>query len=517
MTGTNGTKRAHEESGVGDRRVKREARTDDQLGGIFGLQLYETRAEGLGFTGTLELPDFLEAGRSQAQSLSNAQNSHQNQSRNSQTQNTQNPEPHNTNGQNRDQNGLTPRGQQLTLSEHQALLNVPRTGAVGTTQGPKQAAAALYQAQPVVGSALSYRSGVNTPIHVAAAQYKAAMRFDPKRKFLPPDHAAPSPAPAAVASPVLGPAPMAPPVQPATSYGFSALNASNPAPADKDKADDPSKLNDALAAAGVDIQREEELLSSNYRIPLNSMLLYTQRQRPLYGQQTPFLQPYHLAVFMNRVGRENGMTQNFMLDTEMLEFMSSACKEWISGLVDKIVAMSRHRRRGIPALTGVSGAQGASARQKVIPPSQRSEISKDLRELAHRQKTLEERRVEKRALLGLERSGDVAPETSSKNGSDETLHRAANATAAMMTMNKKYSWMTSGAVGGGKDDVKLTVGKDSGQKQSTLILARGDNGLRFRDIRVGNMITTRDLLCVIEDERMGTAKAVVKGYARLRD
>ncbi|RKP30773.1 hypothetical protein METBISCDRAFT_7459, partial [Metschnikowia bicuspidata] len=285
----------------------------------------------------------------------------------------------------------------------------------------------------------------------------------------------------------------------------------------KDKADDPSKLNDALAAAGVDIQREEELLSSNYRIPLNSMLLYTQRQRPLYGQQMPFLQPYHLAVFMNRVGRENGMTQNFMLDTEMLEFMSSACKEWISNLVDKIVAMSRHLRRGIPALSGGSGAQGASARQKVIPPSQRSEISKDLRELALRQKTLEERRVEKRALLGLERSGDVAPETSSKNGSDETLHRAANATAAMMTMNKKYSWMTSGAAAGGKDDVKLTVGKDSGQKQSTLILARGDNGLRFREIRTGNMITTRDLLCVIEDERMGTAKAVMKGYARLKD
>lgn len=281
------------------------------------------------------------------------------------------------------------------------------------------------------------------------------------------------------------------------------------------KPDDPSKLNDALAAAGVDIQREEELLSSNYN--RSALSLHQQqlanRQRQTYGPLNAFLHPYHVALFMNKVARENGVVQNFMVDPEMLEFMSAACKEWLSNIITKTVALSRHRRRGIPALN-----RNGAGKPKTIHPSQRSELSKELRNLALRQKELEERRVAKRLALGLEKSDEVAPETGNKAGAEETLHRAANATAAMMTMNprKKYSWMTSGGSSGG-DEAKLTVSKDGGPKQSTLISSRGDNGLRFREIRTGNMITTKDLLGVLEEERMGTSKAVVKGYAKLKD
>lgn len=289
--------------------------------------------------------------------------------------------------------------------------------------------------------------------------------------------------------------------------------ASNNSAADKDK-NDPSKLNDALAAAGVDIQREEELLSSNYsRTTFNyQQQQIANRQRQSYGQLSAFLHPYHLAVFMNKVARGNGVQQNFMVDPEMLDFVSSACKEWLSNIVGKTAALARHRRRGIPAFNPKNGG----AKQKTIPPSQRSEVSKELRNLALKQKEQEERRVAKRALLGLEKSDDVAPETSNKAGAEETLHRAANATAAMMTQNpsrKKYSWMTSGA-DSGVEDTKSSA-KES--KQSSLLSARGDNGLRFREIRTGNMITTKDLLGVLEDERMGTTKAVIKGYAKLKD
>lgn len=310
------------------------------------------------------------------------------------------------------------------------------------------------------------------------ANYRPNNRFDPKRTY--------------------------PPGMPAQN---TAANGNRP--------DDPSKLNDALAAAGVDVERESELLATNYN---RTALSYQQqqlanRQRQAFGPLNAFLQPYHVALFMNRVARENGVVQNFMVDTEMLEFMSAACKEWISNIVTKTVALSRHRRRGIPALN-----KATAGKPKAVHPSQRSEISKELRNLALRQKEAEERRVLKRLTLGLEKLDEVAPETGSKTGAEETLHRAANATAAMMTLNlskKKYSWMTSGA--GGGDEVKLSSNKDGGPKQSSLISQRGDNGLRFREIRTGNMITTKDLLGVLEEERMGTSKAVIKGYAKLKD
>lgn len=316
---------------------------------------------------------------------------------------------------------------------------------------------------------------------MATGGYRPSNRFDPKRTF-PPGMSVPS-----------------------SSAGGSGL-----------KPDDPSKLNDALAAAGVDIQREEELLASNSN--RSALSLHQQqlanRQRQTFGPLNAFLHPYHVALFMNKVARENGVVQNFMIDPEMLEFMSAACKEWISNIVTKTVALSRHRRRGIPALNRSNGGK-----PKTVHPSQRSEISKELRNMALRQKELEERRVLKRLTLGLEKSDEVAPETANKTGAEETLHRAANATAAMMTLNpsrKKYSWMTSGS-GGGGDEVKLSASKDGGPKQSSLISTRGDNGLRFREIRTGNMITTKDLMGVLEEERMGTSKAVVKGYAKLKD
>lgn len=325
--------------------------------------------------------------------------------------------------------------------------------------------------------------------------YKPSIRFDPKKTYPPP------------AGMPMGGSSMA---------GYSVPGAASGQ--DKDKPADPSKLNDALAAAGVDIQREEELLSTqNNRAALNlHQQQLANRQRQNFGPLSSFLHPYHVALFMNRTARENGVAQNFMIDPEMLDFMSAACKEWISNIVMKTIALARHRRRGIPAFNNKNGPAG---KQKTIPPLQRSEISKELRNLALKQKEQEERRVAKRLALGLEKSDEVAPETGNKAGAEETLHRAANATAAMMTMNpsrKKYSWMTSGA-SDSSDVGKASPAKDNTSKQSTLISTRGDNGLRYREIRTGNMVTTKDLLGVLEEERMATSKALIKGYAKLKD
>lgn len=288
----------------------------------------------------------------------------------------------------------------------------------------------------------------------------------------------------------------------------------------KTKNDDTSKLNDVIASAGVDIQREEELLAQQYTnrtAPLSFAQQQAQRQRQYVAQMNAFLNPYHVAAFMNKVARENGVVQNFVHDSELLELMSASCQQWLSALVTKTVLLSRHRRKGIPSLNKTGGANNKKAPANNAP---RSEISKELRNLASKQKELEEKRVNKRILLGLEKS-DASAEGANGNraGAEETLHRAANATAAMMAMNpgrKKYSWMTSNsggadeAVGGGGD-------KDGKGKQSSIISIRGDNGLRFREIRTGDAITMKDLLGVIEEERIGTEKAIIKGYAKLKD
>lgn len=284
----------------------------------------------------------------------------------------------------------------------------------------------------------------------------------------------------------------------------TAPSRAKPAPAE-----DPSKINDALAAAGVDIQREEELLAQQHANRAASYsYLQTYRQRPT--QLGAFLSPYHVAAFMHKVARENGILQNFAHDPELLELMSVLCHEWLSGLVEKTIALARHRRRGVPALI----QKGKKASVSAAP---RSELSKELRNMAVRQKELEERRVSKRIALGLEKNAD-ADAANGKAGAEETLHRAANATAAMMTLNpgrKKYLWMTADAGGGAGGESGAVEDKE--KKQSSLISVRGDNGLRFREIRLGNLVTMKDLLGVIEDERVGTQKAVLKGYAKLKD
>lgn len=277
--------------------------------------------------------------------------------------------------------------------------------------------------------------------------------------------------------------------------------------------DDTSKLNDAIAAAGVDIHQEEELLLQqqlNRRSDVsNDLKQYLKASKP-----PAFLNPYHTASFMNKVARENGVYQNFLQDGELLELISASCENWIANILTKTVVLSRHRRRGVPNLTS-KNKKGTNAAN--IP---RSELSKEIRNLASKQKELEERRVAKRILLGLEKSASdpTNEDVDGKAGAEETLHRAANATAAMMTMNpgrKKYSWMTSNS--GANEVAKAGAETDGKGKQSTIISVRGDNGLRFREIRSGNLITLKDLLGVIEDERMGTEKAIIKGYAKLKD
>lgn len=249
-----------------------------------------------------------------------------------------------------------------------------------------------------------------------------------------------------------------------------------PAPAD------PDKLSDALLSAGVDLKAEEALLNSTVN-NLPNRLDQIQGdlnvvQKPII-LNTPFLDPRQLSAFMSKVVNVNGIKQNFDSEDSILQLMTNACEDWMTNIVTNAVIISRHRRRS-------------------IKQRKRSELSKALRELAVQQKAQEDKRIQKRKNLGIDQ------EEQSKLGTEETQHKATNATVAMMTAGKKkkYSWMTGGGSGGGGS--KTTSGAP-------------DGGIRFREAREEPGIAVRDLLSSLEKKRFGVEKVLTKGYSKLKD
>ncbi|MDC6272240.1 hypothetical protein PP707_08055, partial [Acetobacter pasteurianus] len=291
---------------------------------------------------------------------------------------------------------------------------------------------------------------------------------------------------------------------------------------------DSSKLNDAIAAAGVDIQKEEELLQQR-QLNRKPGAPSEKQDGSKLQTQVPLLNPYHLSAFLAKVSKTHQIHQNFLEDGNLLNLISDACEDWLSHIASKALILSRHRRRGTQFSLKKGGLSSLTQLSQ-----QRSAVSKELRNLALRQKEMEEKRVQKRIALGLEKSSGNGTDDAAngKPGSEETLHRAANATAAMMaTGKKKYSWMSSGGGGAGSigslgDDARGSGvgiggggvgGGDSKTKQSAILSTRGDNGLRYRDLRSTNAIVLKDLLNALEGEKKGTQHAITKGYAKLRD
>lgn len=248
-----------------------------------------------------------------------------------------------------------------------------------------------------------------------------------------------------------------------------------PAPAD------PDKLSDALLSAGVDLKAEEALLNSTVN-SLPKMDQVDQGSNVVQQQlilNTPFLDPRQLSGFMQKVANANGVKQSFDNESSILQLMTNACEEWMTNIVTNAVIISRHRRRS-------------------IKQRKRSEISKALRDLAMQQKTQEDKRQQKRKNLGIDQ------DEPGKLGTEETQHKATNATVAMMTAGKKkkYSWMTGGGAGAG------------GSKAAS---SSADGGVRFREAREEPGIAVRDLLSSLEKKRMGVEKVLTKGYSKLKD
>ncbi|SCU87465.1 LAME_0D10176g1_1 [Lachancea meyersii CBS 8951] len=253
---------------------------------------------------------------------------------------------------------------------------------------------------------------------------------------------------------------------------------------------DPDKLSDALFSAGVDIREEEALLNSSMNITKNSGQHADPALNNTLPPQVPLLHPTQVADFMKKVGSEQNFNQDFSKAHDVLSLMSSACEAFMRDIITNSLVISRHRRRSIKLSSG-----------------RRSDVSRALRDIAIHQKEQEEKRVKRRISMGLEKETAEA-----KVETEETLHRASNATANMMIAGgkKKYSWLNAGPKAN-NNSVKV-LGKVSSD-----VAARGEIGIRYREAREEPGIVMRDLLNALENRRVGVNTVIPKGYARIRD
>uniref|UniRef100_A0A060T0M6 Transcription initiation factor TFIID subunit 4 n=1 Tax=Blastobotrys adeninivorans TaxID=409370 RepID=A0A060T0M6_BLAAD len=261
---------------------------------------------------------------------------------------------------------------------------------------------------------------------------------------------------------------------------------------------DPDQLSDALLSAGVDLKEEENLLSSSLSIADASrqhagMYGAGPDASAAYGRYvspaTEFLNAQILRQLVRKSASDEGVRYLSEKDSEIVRFLSVACQEWLSDIITNAVVLNRHRRR---------------SRNDV-----HSDISRALRNIAIKDKEREERRLAERALQesAREAGGDGSEKGAKKSAAvnEETQYRAANATAAMMTGKKKYSWLTGGA------------GASPGAGAPRPGAGRSDSGINYREAREEPQLALRDLLGALEERRFGVEGALVKGYAKLRN
>ncbi|KAK9457451.1 transcription initiation factor TFIID component TAF4 [Dipodascopsis uninucleata] len=270
--------------------------------------------------------------------------------------------------------------------------------------------------------------------------------------------------------------------------------------------EDPNDFSDALVSAGVDLQEEEQLLTSS--IPLrdaannirSGIAASTLNELDLDSNGLTELQRHRRMPFLE-----------LQMENDAMVLISLACREWLSNIVTAALIAARYRRD--------SGARSNA--------SNASDVSKALRQIAIKDKEREEKYQTERVDLeirnggtGISSDGDSSlsrgdPERGG-HASEEVMHRAANATAALMVSGgrKKYSWMT----GGSNNNAGGSPGGALSGTPSTRRDSMGTNqSLRLREAREESGLVMRDLLSVLEHERIGAEKAVAKGWAKIRD
>lgn len=262
---------------------------------------------------------------------------------------------------------------------------------------------------------------------------------------------------------------------------------------------DPEQLGDVLNAAGVDLREEESLLSTGLVNEPGGLagarLLHAPKDR---DYESMLLSYDKLRSIMGRIAGNSGLKLGIDdgsslggLNQDPLSLMSTSCEEWLSSILIEAAAYSRHRRLAMNATN----------------PSEQSSLSRALKQLVHKDKEAEKRHESMKVQLGLaDREGD-----GEDRGSEESMQRAANDTARMMTAavgrKKRFSWMSDSSTGGNS----ATSARMSGSRR------QGNDPAKFKETREENGIVMRDIIPALERKHMGVKKALIRGYAKLRN
>ncbi|KAK9466768.1 transcription initiation factor TFIID component TAF4 family-domain-containing protein [Lipomyces arxii] len=289
--------------------------------------------------------------------------------------------------------------------------------------------------------------------------------------------------------------------------------------------EDPNDYSDALLSAGVNLREEEQLLSLSLPVRTQS---FSSRQT-LTASGSSFLSATALedqsliqydsanddtffshrrTPFLDlRAVRHIITTQSNESKNDAAVLISLACQEWLSNILTASIITSRYRRESALRNTSTS-------------ISSYSDVAKALRQIAIKDKELEEKFQLARSSLEIHTGSTLNDSTRVHDGeklphvTEEVMHRAANATAALMVSGgrKKYSWMTNSS-GGGALAAQGSPAPGSVKKD----LGASSHGIRIREAREEQGIVMRDLLSVLEGERIGVDKAITKGWTRVRD
>ncbi|KAK9236916.1 transcription initiation factor TFIID component TAF4 family-domain-containing protein [Lipomyces kononenkoae] len=297
--------------------------------------------------------------------------------------------------------------------------------------------------------------------------------------------------------------------------------------------EDPNDFSDALLSAGVDLREEEQILSSSIPIRTQSFkaggigmtggllgpvpdisafdihagdILHAHRR-------TPFLDLHVVRQVVATLAMENDIQPPPLTvpssvaetkDNDVLVLISLACREWLSNILTSAIITSRYRRESGNSMTNAS------------------DVAKSLRQIAIQDKEREDKYKSSKAALearsGISGTGDGSgkPHDGEKglHATEEVMHRAANATAALMVSGgrKKYSWMTSGGSDSSSSGIGGSMGASPKKDSSS-----GSHGIRIREAKEEQGVVMRDLLTVLENERVGVQKALAKGWTRLKD
>lgn len=254
---------------------------------------------------------------------------------------------------------------------------------------------------------------------------------------------------------------------------------------------DPEQMGDVLNAAGVDLREEENLLSKGLVNEPGGLagarLLHAPKDNDFRGM---LLDPEYLRTRMSQIAGDHGLKvaldpgpSGGGLSQDPLGLISTSCEEWLSTLVEEAAAYSRHRRLALNPTTS----------------AEQSEVSVALRALVKRDKDAEAKHEALKSQLGL------TPQGNDDDKGDDNAQKTANDTARLLTgigRKKKFTWMADSAGGSAARGASRRTNADPA---------------KFREIREENGIVMRDLIPALERKHIGVKRALIRGYAKLRN